>query len=194
MRHPLEPRGTILRIKSMVEKDADGTTQSRSDCIDLPPQGVTVLISEETIMLPKHICAYASVKTSLCREGVLAINSGVVDRAGTGLSLLSCSISEGIGTPFGKEMYFFDSRSTGWLIRPKPNLSLRYPAKEPIQATLPSDYEVGTVRKFQKHLASSFMDLHIASREAMLQFKSELKTSLFKYVPLAVGVLAIITF
>jgi deoxycytidine triphosphate deaminase len=75
----LRAAGYDLRIARLVEKSPDRKVESCDDDIDVPPQGVAVLISQEVIRLPRNICAYASVKTSLCREGILAINTGVVD-------------------------------------------------------------------------------------------------------------------
>jgi hypothetical protein len=45
----------------------------------LPPQGIAEVISLERINLPSEISGIAIVKTSLCNEGVLLLNMGIVD-------------------------------------------------------------------------------------------------------------------
>lgn len=45
----------------------------------LPPQGIVMAVSQERIVLPGNITGLAMVKTSLCNEGVLALNIGVID-------------------------------------------------------------------------------------------------------------------
>ena len=45
----------------------------------LKPPGIVEIISHEKVKLPKDVVGYAMVKTSLCNEGILALNIGVVD-------------------------------------------------------------------------------------------------------------------
>ncbi len=45
----------------------------------LKPGGVVEVVSAERIHLPDDVCGYAFVKTSLCDEGVLALNIGIID-------------------------------------------------------------------------------------------------------------------
>lgn len=45
----------------------------------LEPQGLVKVISAELVDLPPEITGYVHVKTSLCNEGVLALNIGIVD-------------------------------------------------------------------------------------------------------------------
>ncbi|HCO22668.1 MAG TPA: hypothetical protein DIT97_06230 [Gimesia maris] len=52
---------------------------------EVPPQGVVVIFSRETIEIPEDICAYAMPKTSLCSEGILVFNTGIVDPGYRGL-------------------------------------------------------------------------------------------------------------
>jgi deoxycytidine triphosphate deaminase len=45
----------------------------------LEPQGLVKVISTESVDIPPEITGYVHVKTSLCNEGVLALNIGIVD-------------------------------------------------------------------------------------------------------------------
>jgi dCTP deaminase-like protein len=46
---------------------------------EVPPQGIVEVFSEERICLPPEIAGIALVKTSLCNEGLLALNIGIID-------------------------------------------------------------------------------------------------------------------
>ena len=71
--------GYNLRIATLIGKGPDGKTETYNDDFDLEPSGIAAVVSKETVKLPGDVCAYASVKTGLCREGVLAINIGIID-------------------------------------------------------------------------------------------------------------------
>jgi deoxycytidine triphosphate deaminase len=45
----------------------------------LKPQGVVEVISAERVTLKDDVAGFAMVKTSLCNEGVLALNIGIID-------------------------------------------------------------------------------------------------------------------
>jgi dUTPase len=45
----------------------------------IPPQGIVQVISVERIKLPHDLSGLATVKTSLCNDGLLALNIGIVD-------------------------------------------------------------------------------------------------------------------
>jgi deoxycytidine triphosphate deaminase len=64
--------GTILAVR-------DGAPIHETGCYVLPPQGMVEVISWETIKVPPDIAGYASVKTSLSRDGLLALNTGILD-------------------------------------------------------------------------------------------------------------------
>jgi deoxycytidine triphosphate deaminase len=50
-----------------------------TDTFLLPSRGMVEVVSSERLKLPPGIAGYATVKTSLCNEGVLAINIGILD-------------------------------------------------------------------------------------------------------------------
>jgi deoxycytidine triphosphate deaminase len=45
----------------------------------LKPQGIAEVISQEIVKLPPEILGYASIKTGLSRQGILALNTGIID-------------------------------------------------------------------------------------------------------------------
>src|SRR5882757_5481980 len=49
------------------------------DSYKLPPMGIVEVISKERFRIPPHICCLAHVKTSLCNEGLLTLNTGIID-------------------------------------------------------------------------------------------------------------------
>jgi hypothetical protein len=64
-----------LRIGCVI--DSAGKVHDRE--YTLKPQEVAWVISEEILTLPSHITAMAHIKTGLCNEGLLALNTGMVD-------------------------------------------------------------------------------------------------------------------
>lgn len=63
-----------LRIKSVLKNDGKVDEE-----YTLPAQGIIEVVSLERIKLPKNIAGFAMVKTSLCNEGILALNIGIID-------------------------------------------------------------------------------------------------------------------
>jgi deoxycytidine triphosphate deaminase len=45
----------------------------------VPPQGIVEIVSKETVKMPRHVCGFAAVKTSLSTKGLLALNIGLID-------------------------------------------------------------------------------------------------------------------
>ena|ERR1700733_12976032 len=94
----LRDAGYDLRIASLIGKTDDGRSEKKVDEHYLKPQGVALVVSKEVVRLPPDVCAHASVKTSLCREGVPAINIGIIDPGWEG-PISSVLLN------FGKESY-----------------------------------------------------------------------------------------
>ncbi|WP_434389181.1 dCTP deaminase domain-containing protein [Melittangium boletus] len=63
-----------LRISKLVKPDGEV-----ADSYVLPAQGIVEVISKERICIPHDITGLAMVKTSLCNEGLLALNIGIID-------------------------------------------------------------------------------------------------------------------
>ncbi|HYC88788.1 MAG TPA: hypothetical protein VEO54_06225 [Thermoanaerobaculia bacterium] len=66
-----------LRVGKLIA--TDGTKVSESESYVLKPQGVIEVISAETVSLKGDVLGYAMVKTSLCNDGLLALNIGIID-------------------------------------------------------------------------------------------------------------------
>jgi hypothetical protein len=49
------------------------------DSFKLEPMGIVEVISREKIRVDPGLCCFAHVKTSLCNEGLLTLNTGIVD-------------------------------------------------------------------------------------------------------------------
>jgi dUTPase len=70
-----------LRIGLMFSAKEEGDF----DKFVLEPQGLVEVISAERVELPPNVVGYAMVKTTLCNEGIFAINIGMVDPGYSGL-------------------------------------------------------------------------------------------------------------
>ena len=179
----LREAGYDLRIKTLMSKNSEEKVEQREDRINLAPQGIAVAISKETLRLPMHICAYASVKTSLSREGILAINTGVVDPGWEGpLSSLLLN--------FGTDVYGL--RAGDPFIRLTFHRLPMVGHAPPVPLTR-VEYENQIKDKFVKHLAASFMDLEVAAEKGSEQMAKDLRVALLKYLPAAAVFLALIT-
>jgi deoxycytidine triphosphate deaminase len=55
------------------------------DFLWLQPQAIVRVISQETIKVPLDIVGFVTVKTSLCDEGILPLNIGIIDPGYQGL-------------------------------------------------------------------------------------------------------------
>jgi deoxycytidine triphosphate deaminase len=63
-----------ISISKIITPDGDEV-----DSYKLPPMGIVEVISKELFRIPPKICCLAHVKTSLCNEGLLTLNTGLVD-------------------------------------------------------------------------------------------------------------------
>ncbi|MBS0533550.1 MAG: hypothetical protein JSR72_05800 [Proteobacteria bacterium] len=64
-----------LRIGCVI--DSKGTVHREE--YKLKPQEVAWIVSSEIVSLPSDVTAMAHIKTGLCNEGILALNTGMVD-------------------------------------------------------------------------------------------------------------------
>ena len=54
-------------------------TTTPKDEYEIPPRGMVLVFAKESVQLPEKVCGYAMPKTSLCDEGVLVLNTGIID-------------------------------------------------------------------------------------------------------------------
>jgi deoxycytidine triphosphate deaminase len=77
---PKEP--TLKRqFFSFLRRKAKGLI-SRSQTVpeyEIPPQGVALIFSKESVVVPPHVVGYAMPKTACCEDGLLVLNTGIVD-------------------------------------------------------------------------------------------------------------------
>jgi deoxycytidine triphosphate deaminase len=176
--------GYDITIATIFAKNAEGQAEESVDEFDLDPQGVALVVSQEKLTLPMDICGHAIVKTSLCREGVLAINIGILDPGWQG------PISS-ILMNFGKTTYR--------LKKNEPFLRLTFhemkPPKSPDAAVI-KDRQVYTdevKRQFGRRLSASFMDFERATEKVSQKYIQGLRDAALKYLPIASLFLALLT-
>jgi deoxycytidine triphosphate deaminase len=75
-----QPSSYDLRIDCVI----DSQGEIHYDKYILKPQEVAWVISKETVTLPDSVTATAHIKTGLCNDGILALNTGIVDPAWDG--------------------------------------------------------------------------------------------------------------
>jgi deoxycytidine triphosphate deaminase len=69
-----------VRVGRIIAVNSDGALSvSETEPYTVPAQGMVEVISLEKILVPKDVAGYASVKTALSREGLLALNTGIID-------------------------------------------------------------------------------------------------------------------
>jgi deoxycytidine triphosphate deaminase len=70
----VRPASYDLRVgKVIIEgKEFEGS-------VNIRPQQMFIIVSQESVEMPVDHVAYAMPKTSLCNEGILALNTGIVD-------------------------------------------------------------------------------------------------------------------
>jgi deoxycytidine triphosphate deaminase len=155
--------GYDLTISSLMGKNDQGEVTESINELDLEPQGIAVVVSRETLKLPADLCGHALVKTSLCREGVLAISIGVIDPKWEGpISSVLLNFGKKAyrlrkGDPFLRVTFHTlhqGSESLG--DGPEPLVSAAPTAVE--LATVRAKYLDSTREKFESRLAGSFLD------------------------------------
>jgi deoxycytidine triphosphate deaminase len=155
------------------------------DVFSLPPQGIVRVIATEIVSLPADVSGFALVKTSLCNEGVLALNIGIIDPLYSG-PVTSALIN------FGKEARIVH--------RNQVFLRLTFfsydPANRPSDKARVSQEEAKAEnrRLSLQFFGGTFLDIeNTTKRVASRAFESYRKAFLI-YVPLAAIFLAGLTF
>lgn len=148
------------------------------DFFALPPNGIVEVISAETIKLPSDVCGFASIKTGLCDQGVLALNIGIVDPGWQGR--VSTTLIN-----FGNQKRILSKGDTF--------LRLTFhkfdqPAQVPIVAIPDDQYIRDKQKKAKSYFNENFIDVSYASRAAFGQYRRWL----LAWVPIAITMLAIL--
>ena len=69
----------LLVDKIYVPPNGPDRGHTNVDTYDVPPHGIVLLFSAETLQLPQDVWAQALPKTTLCEDGILILNTGVID-------------------------------------------------------------------------------------------------------------------
>lgn len=78
--HQVRPASVDLHVGSVVINGKQYTT-----AVDIRPQQMFIIISQERVQLKAGFVGYAMPKTSLCNEGILCLNTGILDPGYQGL-------------------------------------------------------------------------------------------------------------
>jgi deoxycytidine triphosphate deaminase len=165
--------GTILKV--------DGSEVSEHK---LEPQGVVEIVSREEVNLPQDVVGYAMVKTSLCNEGILPLNIGIIDPGWKGP--VSATLLN-----FGKKDYFLTADEVFLrLTFHRISLSDR---KESPRGISRDDYMKERKKKVI-NFAETFLNLDATIEKAMTPFLSNLKKNALIWVPLLAVFFTVLAF
>jgi deoxycytidine triphosphate deaminase len=150
----------------------------------LKPQGIVEIISRERVKLPKDVVGYVMVKTSLCNQGILALNIGIVDPGYEGF--LSTTLLN-----FGKNKFllrindvFLRLTFLDCYISPRSN------RPSPVGYR---DYVRGKREKME-NFPETFLNLEATVQEASEPLFEDLKKKLIFWVPVGAFALALFAF
>lgn len=162
-----------------------------SNRIDIEPQEVFVILSKERVRIPnKGITCYAFPKTSLCKQGVLALNTGIVDPGYDGListtaiNFHSNRLSLFVGDTFLRLVFFEiagDHTSNPAVVDPNTYLEERIHES----AELPTSFldVPGTVEKLHRQLRDEHFQFSIGKFGAILGGAALLLTICLSLLP-----------
>jgi deoxycytidine triphosphate deaminase len=155
------------------------------DKYELPSQGIAEVLSEERFCLPMDITGYALVKTSLCNEGLLALNIGIIDPGYEG-KLSSALVN------FGKNNRLLCSGET--FLRLTFHRTTPVDAKTKPKASVDEEYIREKQKRTVSHFSEYFLNIkdlvHKTTDEAMQRWR----TTLLWWVPGCALALTIFTF
>lgn len=128
------------------------------ESIDLLPQGLVTVISEEELHVPSCLLAIATVKNGLSQKGVLALNIGLIDSGWTG-PINSTIINFGKGSYTLKKGDIF-LRITVYKYNALPEESLN-----PITTYKPEQYLNKTINDIRVYLGEKFLSLDQTTKD-----------------------------
>lgn len=164
----------------------------------LPPLGTVEVVSIEEFRLAGDVAGYATVKTSLCNNGILAINIGLLDPLWKG-PISSTLIN------FGKQAYLLQAETEFLRLtfhEYKPQKDVPKPSAPLLSY---QEYVADRKQKVLQHLSETFLDLEQKTRQITQSVASEVlvewRQGFMKWVPVAAlsiaglaFVLAVLTF
>jgi deoxycytidine triphosphate deaminase len=164
----------------------------------LPPLGTVEVVSTEEFTLRENVAGYATVKTSLCNDGILAINIGIIDPLWKG-PVSSTLIN------FGKHDCLLQAGAEFLRITFHEYHPQKIVAKPSAQILSYQEYVADRKQKVLQHLSETFLNLQENTRRITQTVASEVlnewRQGFFKWVPVAAFsiaglalVLALLTF
>ena len=154
----------------------------------MPPQGMAEVISAERVAMPDDVAGYALVKTSLCNQGILAINIGIIDPGYSGL--ISSTLINFSKSPFVLRKGDVFLRLTFQEYRPQ--------ARVAHMAVGDAEYLADKKDKVKKHFSERFLDIKKTAEEVAKPVTESLleewKKRLFIWVPVFAFAFALLSF
>jgi deoxycytidine triphosphate deaminase len=151
----------------------------------LPPQGLAKVVSAETVSCPLDLLGYVLVKTSLCNEGILPLNIGIVDPGFEG-PLQSCLINFGKqkirlrrGDVFSRITFHELEAASG---------TQRLPPLTTADVVTRAQAEVDL------YLPDTFMNIGATAQVAADKAFGKYRTTMFAWLPILAIVLTLLTF
>lgn len=147
----------------------------------LLPGGIVTVISKETVKLPRNITGYAMVKTSLCNEGILPLNIGIIDPGYEGpISAMLLNFSK-------KEFLLNKNKDFLRLVFHECYESDKYDPKQRLYTEYLEEKKNKAI-----NFAPQFLNLDLYIKEAAQKFNEEFKNTLWKVIPILAGGIAFI--
>jgi deoxycytidine triphosphate deaminase len=169
-----------VRIGNVIKPDG-----KINDSYLLPPQGIAEVVSAEIINLPNDISGIAIVKTSLCNEGILLLNIGIVDPGYNG-RLSGFLVNFGRNQRILRKNEIFlrltFQRIEGGLSRSKTI------------STDDAKYLFDKTINIQEKFGAEFLDITAVTREFTKTLFDEYKVKILSFVAAAAMFLALMTF
>ena len=171
-------------IWKIITPDGDET-----DSYKLPPMGIVEVVSKERFRVPPEMCCLAHVKTSLCNEGLLTLNTGIIDPEWDG------RVSSFI-LNFGKDDRLLLSgniflRLTFHELSASPSVEFSAVTGEP---SSDEAYIAERRRNIVERFSPEFLNLQTIVKETVTATFDKYRQLLLFYVPIGALVLAMLTF
>lgn len=177
------PAGYDLTVGKIISKDG---TEVAADFLVLEPHGgMAEAISAESVEMPKDVLAYATPKTTVSRDGILAMNVGIVDPGYRGListTLINLSKREFIlhkETPFLR-LSFHQVRTPPEKVKTEWQTDEEYVRKEKNKARL--------------HFSESFLDIPAVVKSVAPELVEKYRNAAFVWFPAMLLLVSGLTF
>jgi len=150
----------------------------------LPAQGIVKVISAEEVKMPQDVVGYVLVKTSLCNEGVLALNIGIIDPGFEG-PLQSALIN------FGKT----DIRLHAGDVFSRISFhALNAPGTAKPATVSRECVQRAAKQQMDRFLPSTFLDIPKTAEKAAEKIFSDYKSAMLRWLPAIAFLVTLMTF